>query len=69
MTRPNLALAIGEAATKRRIIRLMGQATRVLTKLTERRPSWFYLVNFHREYFEANVQLALPEVAASSMAI
>jgi hypothetical protein len=69
MTRPNLALAMGEAATKRRVARLMAQATRVLTKLTERRSSWFYLMNFHREYFEANVRLALPEMEASSMAI
>ena len=69
MTRPNLALAMGEVATKRRVARLMVQATRVLTKLTERRSSWFYLMNFHREYFEANVRLVLPEMEASSMAI
>ncbi|MDB4384798.1 polyprenyl synthetase family protein [Opitutaceae bacterium] len=69
MIRPNLALAIGEAATKRRLLRLRDQADGVLTKLTEKRSAWFYLVYFHREYFEKNVELALREENALSVAI
>lgn len=68
-SRPNLAQVLGVPATRRRVVRLLGQAERVLGELQERRPAWSYLVNFHREYFVVNARRAAHEEAAVLVAV
>ena len=59
LNRPNIALALGTAATARRIARLMAQAERVIERLERNRSEWGYLARFHREYFEAKMVKAM----------
>lgn len=61
LARPNLALAIGVPATRRRIARLLSQAERSVRRLTSARAAWSYLDGF-QHYFTA---LAAP-VAGSA---
>jgi geranylgeranyl diphosphate synthase, type II len=59
LNRPNLAHAIGVAATQRRITRLVGQAERVVGRLeTLSKKRWGYLGGFHREFVEPVVGAA-----------
>ena len=54
LTRPNLVHVLGEAATKRRVGRLLSQAERALGALIARRADWSYLSTFHHNFFVAN---------------
>lgn len=48
LVRPNLAVAIGVPATRRRIARLLEQAQHRLDVLVRLRPAWAYLQEFQR---------------------
>ncbi|MGC4074571.1 MAG: polyprenyl synthetase family protein [Nibricoccus sp.] len=50
LTRPNLALALGVPAARRRIQRLAGQATSTLHRLSAINPRWEYLAGFQSAF-------------------
>ena len=68
LSRPNLALALGVEATRKRVTRLLEKAERSLTTLVGRNSDWIYLQNFHREYFVVNASRARPSSARNTVA-
>ena len=50
LARPNLAVAVGVPAARRRIARLLRQANRAIATLVELRPAWGYLSQFQQHF-------------------
>lgn len=64
LTRPNLALALGVPATRRRIERLLSQAGRSVRRLIAHRAAWSYLDGFQRYFAELAAPANARDIAA-----
>ncbi|MBL9205500.1 MAG: polyprenyl synthetase family protein [Opitutaceae bacterium] len=67
LNRPNLALALGVPAARRRLVRLARQATATIDRLERTHPRWEYLVTFHRTMFIGQVA-SLVDISAAQAA-